>query len=160
MWEGKVFVAADADADADAAETDWKHKVTPERGDLMIATNVILVEEMSFAQNFFPVVQSFWNYVQSAVAIKKEVATDLDVLNKENFMRSGLKWVSWLWDILFYWTATRGCHTSGILCKVKSSKSVCSCIVSSFYSGNQANKLVILKSIYYFYCFMTQAHTL
>ena len=34
MWEGKVFAAADADADADAAETDWKHKVTPERGDL------------------------------------------------------------------------------------------------------------------------------
>ena len=33
MWEGKVFSAADADADADAAETDWKHKVTPERGD-------------------------------------------------------------------------------------------------------------------------------
>ena len=35
MWEGKVFAAADADADADAdeAETDWKHKVTPERGD-------------------------------------------------------------------------------------------------------------------------------
>ena len=30
-WEGKVFAAADADA----AETDWKHKVTPERGDLM-----------------------------------------------------------------------------------------------------------------------------
>ena len=33
-WEGKVFAAADA-ADADAAETDWKHKVTPERGDLI-----------------------------------------------------------------------------------------------------------------------------
>ena len=33
MWEGKVFAAADADADA--AETDWKHKVTPERGDLI-----------------------------------------------------------------------------------------------------------------------------
>ena len=31
MWEGKVFAAADADA----AETDWKHKVTPERGDLI-----------------------------------------------------------------------------------------------------------------------------
>ena len=30
MWEGKVFLAVDADA----AETDWKHKVTPERGDL------------------------------------------------------------------------------------------------------------------------------
>ena len=30
-WEGKVFAAADADA----AETDWKHKVTPERGDLI-----------------------------------------------------------------------------------------------------------------------------
>ena len=29
MWEGKVFAAADA------AETDWKHKVTPERGDLI-----------------------------------------------------------------------------------------------------------------------------
>ena len=35
MWEGKVFAAADADA-ADAAETDWKHKVTPERGDLIM----------------------------------------------------------------------------------------------------------------------------
>ena len=34
MWEGKVF--AGADADTDAAETDWKHKVTPERGDLII----------------------------------------------------------------------------------------------------------------------------
>ena len=31
MWEGKVFAAADTDA----AETDWKHKVTPERGDLI-----------------------------------------------------------------------------------------------------------------------------
>ena len=30
---GKGFAAADADADA--AETDWKHKVTPERGDLI-----------------------------------------------------------------------------------------------------------------------------
>ena len=29
MWEGKVFAAADA------AETDWKHKVTPDRGDLI-----------------------------------------------------------------------------------------------------------------------------
>ena len=41
--EGKVFAAADAavdadaaaDADADAAETNWKHKVTPDRGDLI-----------------------------------------------------------------------------------------------------------------------------
>ena len=33
-WEGKVFAAADV-ADEDAAETDWKHKVTPERGDLI-----------------------------------------------------------------------------------------------------------------------------
>ena len=32
-WEGKVFAAADADA----AKTNWKHKVTPERGDLIIA---------------------------------------------------------------------------------------------------------------------------
>ena len=31
-WEGKVFAAADADPDA--AETDWKHKTTPEWGDL------------------------------------------------------------------------------------------------------------------------------
>ena len=42
MWEGKVFAAAaaaDADADAadlDAAETDWKHKVTLELGDLIM----------------------------------------------------------------------------------------------------------------------------
>ena len=31
MWEGKVF----APADADGAETNWKHKVTPDRGDLI-----------------------------------------------------------------------------------------------------------------------------
>ena len=30
-WEEKVFAAAAA-----AAETNWKHKVTPERGDLII----------------------------------------------------------------------------------------------------------------------------
>ena len=38
MWEGKVFAAADAaDApDADTAETNWKHKVTPDWGDLII----------------------------------------------------------------------------------------------------------------------------
>ena len=36
-WEGNVFAAADADA----AETDWKHKVTPDRGDLMINHNVL-----------------------------------------------------------------------------------------------------------------------
>ena len=29
-WEGKVFAAADA------AETNWKHKVTPDWGDLII----------------------------------------------------------------------------------------------------------------------------
>ena len=45
MWEVKVFAAADADADA--AETDWKHKVTPERGDLMtdeIVWNYLSIE--------------------------------------------------------------------------------------------------------------------
>ena len=31
-WEAKVFAAAAADA---VAETNWKHKVTPDRGDLM-----------------------------------------------------------------------------------------------------------------------------
>ena len=36
-WEGKVFAAADADA----AETNWKHKVTPDRGDLMIVMETI-----------------------------------------------------------------------------------------------------------------------
>ena len=44
MWEGKVSAAAAADADADAAdadaadaaEADWKHEVTPERGDLIM----------------------------------------------------------------------------------------------------------------------------
>ena len=35
-WEEKVF------ADADAAETDWKHKVTPERGDLNTHTRMII----------------------------------------------------------------------------------------------------------------------
>ena len=42
-WEAKVIAAAaaaaaaDADADA-AAETNWKHKVTPDWGDLMMTT--------------------------------------------------------------------------------------------------------------------------
>ena len=35
-WEGKVFAAADAD-EVDAADTKWKHKVTPDRGDLIIS---------------------------------------------------------------------------------------------------------------------------
>ena len=30
-----TYVDAAADAVADAAETNWKHKVTPDRGDLM-----------------------------------------------------------------------------------------------------------------------------
>ena len=37
--DAKVFAAAAADADADAdaeTETNWKHKVTPHRGDLII----------------------------------------------------------------------------------------------------------------------------
>ena len=38
MWEGKVFAVADADADADAAETDWKHKVSPENAFTFILT--------------------------------------------------------------------------------------------------------------------------
>ena len=37
MWEPKVDAAADAAADA--AEKNWKHKVTLDRGDLMIASN-------------------------------------------------------------------------------------------------------------------------
>ena len=37
MWEAKVFAAADAtDTAADVAETNWKHKVTPDRGDLIM----------------------------------------------------------------------------------------------------------------------------
>ena len=39
-WEGKVFAAAAADADA--AETDWKHKVTPELGDLINTWNWLI----------------------------------------------------------------------------------------------------------------------
>ena len=37
MWEAKVVAAADAAAvaAAAAAETNWKHKVTQDRGDLM-----------------------------------------------------------------------------------------------------------------------------
>ena len=35
MWEAKVIAVADAAVDA-AADMNWKHKVTPERGDLMM----------------------------------------------------------------------------------------------------------------------------
>ena len=51
MWEGKVFAAANADADADAAETDWKHKVTPERGDLIMLIkqlHVLWIKKFNF----------------------------------------------------------------------------------------------------------------
>ena len=41
MWEGKVFVVADA---ADTGETNWKHKVTPDRGYLIIF-EIILVTD-------------------------------------------------------------------------------------------------------------------
>ena len=33
-WQAKVFAAADTEADA-AAETNWKHEVTPDWGDLI-----------------------------------------------------------------------------------------------------------------------------
>ena len=46
-WEGKVF----ADADADEAETDWKHKVTPERGDLITEWHVFCLN-MAAILNF------------------------------------------------------------------------------------------------------------
>ena len=48
MWEGKVFAAAAA------AETDWKHKVTPERGDLKSERThlVDLSFEMTILQQF------------------------------------------------------------------------------------------------------------
>ena len=45
-WEAKVVAAADADA----AETNWKHKVTPDRGDLMTSpqasTSIMLTPYM------------------------------------------------------------------------------------------------------------------
>ena len=44
-WEGKVFAAADADA----AETDWKHEVTPEWGDLMSYPFSYLNSSLGFA---------------------------------------------------------------------------------------------------------------
>ena len=50
MWEAKVFVAAEA---ADAAETNWKHKVTPDRGDLiryLCSPKVILLEMLNIYQ--------------------------------------------------------------------------------------------------------------
>ena len=63
MWEGKVFAAADADAvNADAAETDWKHKVTPERGDLMINSTLVQGMEKSLHTLFSQ--GCSWNVVE------------------------------------------------------------------------------------------------
>ena len=42
MWEAKVVAAADAADEADAADTNWKHKVTPDRGDLITPTQVMV----------------------------------------------------------------------------------------------------------------------
>ena len=39
-WEWKNFAAADADVDA--AETNWEHKATPDRGDLIIVNAILL----------------------------------------------------------------------------------------------------------------------
>ena len=35
MWEAKVFAAVVADAADAVAEINWKHKVTPDQGDLI-----------------------------------------------------------------------------------------------------------------------------
>ena len=56
-WEGKVFAAADPDV-ADAAETNWKHKVTPDRGDLTMYWQVsVMIHFMlnnHYHSNTFP----------------------------------------------------------------------------------------------------------
>ena len=49
MWEGKVFAAADADA----AETNWKHIVTPDRGDLIRSANLLLEFGIKPTYKFF-----------------------------------------------------------------------------------------------------------
>ena len=42
MWQAKVFAAMDAAAYA--VETNWKHKVIPDRGDLMIACGISMLQ--------------------------------------------------------------------------------------------------------------------
>ena len=48
-WEAKVVASADAAA-ADAAETNWKHKVTPDRGDLIMLQqgNALITSHFDF----------------------------------------------------------------------------------------------------------------
>ena len=40
-WEAKVLAAADAATVVDAAETNWKHEVTPDWGDLIMDVRVL-----------------------------------------------------------------------------------------------------------------------
>ena len=42
MWEAKVLAVAE-DAVADMAETNWKHKVSPDQGDLMMEKKTLQV---------------------------------------------------------------------------------------------------------------------
>ena len=57
-WETKVAAAADAGAAADVAETNWKHKVTLDWGDL----NIIVIRtitkkiKLHFAKDKYPVI--------------------------------------------------------------------------------------------------------
>ena len=66
-WEAKVVAAADAAADAavaHTAETNWKHKVTPDRGDLIMrqstdpcAMMVVYIEEESYIMGLGKVIK-------------------------------------------------------------------------------------------------------
>ena len=55
MWKAKVVAVADVAADA--AETNWKHKLTPNRGDLIIDSlfprKMILWQQSDTAANHF-----------------------------------------------------------------------------------------------------------
>ena len=42
MWEAKVLAVAE-DAVADMAERNWKHKVSPDQGDLMMEKKTLQV---------------------------------------------------------------------------------------------------------------------
>ena len=54
-WEAKVVVAADAADEVDAMETNWKHKVTPDRGDL------IMLWWIFCKTNTITPIKSFWS---------------------------------------------------------------------------------------------------
>ena len=105
-WEGKVF--------ADAAETDWKHKVTPEWGDLMCYWTVFLAATKQLNEWYFlsvclshlfdyvPIIVSSWNFQELSLGTRVRSMQKVKVTAQLNRFRT----VTPVWIHIWWWNDT------------------------------------------------------